>query len=216
MYSSTETLEQMNKKALIGLIVFLSYPFLLKLLPLDLVLGEICMWLLLVLIIAWIYLVEKKTIASIGWKRLTIKTVLVAIGLGIGLFVLFGIITTTIQAVGLELNQDMAALIAGQPIVFLILIALRAGVVEEVLYRGYAYERIHDLTKSKWLAGLIPVIIFTIAHLAWGVGHLIFVFIAAAIFMYLYVSKRNLGLIIIVHFVTDIIALLVLPLLLSS
>ena len=120
----------MNKKALIGLIVFLSYPFLLKLLPLDLVLGEICMWLLLVLVIAWIYLVEKKTIASIGWKRLTIKTVLVAIGLGIGLFVLFGIITTTIQAVGLELNQDMAALIAGQPIVFLILIALRAGVVE--------------------------------------------------------------------------------------
>ncbi len=203
-------------KSLIGLLVFLVYPFLLKLLPLDLKLHEVCMWLLLLFIVLWIYFVEKRTIASIGWKKMTIKSAFLGLGLGVVLFILFGVITMAIQAIGLELNQETAKLIASQPFPFLLLIALRAGVVEEVLYRGYAFERIFDLTKSKYLAALVPVIIFTLAHLSWGVGHLVFVFIAGGLFMLVYIKKRNLALIMIAHFVTDVIALLVLPMLLGS
>lgn len=206
----------MNKKALIGLLVFLGFPFLLQLLPLDLMLGEVGWWLLLLFIILWIYLVEKGTIASIGWKKLTVKTIFGALGLGLALFILFGILTAVIQAIGLELNQEMAELFASQPTPVLILVALRAGVVEEVLYRGYAFERINDLTKSKFLAGLVPLIIFTLVHLAWGVGHLVFVFIAGGLFTIVYAAKRNLVLNIIGHFTVDIIVLLVLPMLLGS
>ena len=206
----------MNKKALIGLPVFLGFPFLLKLLPLDLMLGEVGMWLLLLCIILWIYFVEKQTIVSIGWKKITRKTIFAGLGLGLILFILFGIITTVIQLIGLELNQEMAELFASQPLPILILIALRAGVVEEVLYRGYAFERINDLTKSKFLAGLVPLIIFTLAHLTWGVGHLAFVFIAGGLFTLLYAKKRNLALVIIAHFIVDVIALVVLPRLLGA
>ncbi len=206
----------MNKKTLIGLLVFLAFPFLLKLLPLNLLLGEVGMWLLLLFIISWIYFVEKRTIASIGWKKLTAKTILGGLGLGLVLFILFGISMTVIQATGLELNQEMAQLFASQPFPLLLLIALRAGVVEEVLFRGYAFERIYELTKSKWIAALVPLIIFTLAHLAWGVGHLVFVFIGGGLFTIVYISKRNLALIIIAHFTTDVIALLVLPLLLGA
>jgi membrane protease YdiL (CAAX protease family) len=179
-------------------------------------LGEVGMWLLLLFIISWIYFVEKRTIASIGWKKLTVKTIFGGLGLGLALFILFGILTTVIQAIGLELNQEMAELFASQPFPLLLLIALRAGVVEEVLFRGYAFERIHDLTKSKWIAALVPLIIFTLAHLSWGVGHLVFVFFAGGLFMLVYISKRNLALIMIAHFTTDVIALLVLPLLLGA
>ncbi len=206
----------MDKKALIGLIAFLVFPFLFMLLPLDLFSGEVAFWLLLILIVLWIYLVEKKTITSIGWKKITLKTVFGALGFGLALFILFGLITTGIQAAGLELNQEMATLFASQPPIVLILIALRAGVVEEVLYRGYAFERIYGLTKSKFIAGLIPLIIFTLMHLAWGVGHLVFVFIAGGLFTIVYASKRNLVVNIIGHFTVDIIALLVLPILLGS
>jgi membrane protease YdiL (CAAX protease family) len=206
----------MNKKALIGLIVFLGYPFLLQLLHLDLIMGEVGFWLLLVFIILWIYLVEKRTLASIGWQKVTVKTILGGLGLGLFLFILFGILTTAIQAIGLELNQEMAEMMASQPIPVLILIALRAGVVEEVLYRGYAFERLYEVTGSKWIAGLVPLIIFVLVHLAWGVGHLVFVFFAGALFMLLYITKRNLPLVIIAHFTVDVIALLVLPLMLAS
>ena len=203
-------------KTSIGLLGFLAFPFLLQFLRLDLKLFEGSMWLLLSLIILWIYFVEKRTITSIGWKKLTAKTVLLGIGLGFVVFILFGVLTAAIRVMGLELNQETAALIASQPFPFLLLIALRAAVVEEVLYRGFAFERIYDLTKSKWLAGLIPVLIFTLVHYSWGIGHLVFVFFAGSIFMLVYISKRNLGLIIIAHFITDVIALLVLPLLLNS
>ena len=206
----------MNKKSIVGLLLFLGFPFLLKLLPLDLALQEVAMWLLLLLIILWVYFVEKQTIASIGWKKLTIKTILGGIGIGLILFVLFGISNVVIQYLGLELNQEMAELFADQPLVFLILIALRAGVVEEVLFRGYSFERILELTKSKFLAGFVPLIIFTIAHLAWGIGHLLFVFIAGGLFTILYAVKRNLGLVIIAHFTVDVIAVVILPMLLGS
>lgn len=205
-----------NKKTLIGLILFLGFPFLLQFLHLDLMLFEVGMWLLLLLIIVWIYFVEKRLITSIGWKKLTVRTVLSGIGLGLVVFILFGILTTVIQAIGLELSKETAELIASQSIPFLLLMALRAAVVEEVLYRGYAFERIYDLTKSKWIAGLVPVIIFTLVHYSWGVGHLVFVFFAGSLFMLAYMSKRNLGLVMIAHFITDIIALLVLPVLLGS
>lgn len=206
----------MDKKALIGLIVFLGFPFLLKILPLNLVLGEVGMWLLLLLIMLWIYFVEKRTIASIGWKKLTVKTILAGIGIALVLFIIFGISNVLIQKLGLELNKDVAELIASQSMPFLILIALRAGVVEEVLFRAYAYERIYELTKSKFVAGFVPLIIFVLAHLSWGVGHLLFVFIAGGLFTILYISKRNLALNIIAHFTVDVLALVALPLMLGA
>jgi membrane protease YdiL (CAAX protease family) len=206
----------MNKKALIGLLVFLSIPFLLQLMPLTYMLAELGFWLLLLVMILWIYFVEKRTIASIGWKKLTVKMTFVAVGLGLVLFIVFGISNVVIQAIGLELNQEIAEMISSKSIPVLILLALRAAVVEEVLFRGYAFERINELTKSKWVAGLVPLIMFMLVHLTWGIGHLLFVFIAGGLLTLMYVSKRNLGLNIIAHFTVDVIALLVLPLLLGA
>lgn len=208
----------MNKKSLIGLIVFLGAPFLLKFLNIEnILLREVGMWLLLLFsIILWIYFVEKQTIASIGWKKVTAKTVFIGIGLGLVAFILFGISNVIIQAIGLELNREVGELFANQTFLVLMLISLRAAVVEEVLYRGYAFERINELIKSKWIAALIPVIIFMLMHLSWGIGHLIFVFFAGGLFMLVYISKRNLGLVMIAHFVTDVLAMLVLPMMLEA
>ena len=208
----------MNKKSLIGLIVFLGAPFLLKFVHIEsILLREVGMWLLLLIsIILWIYFVEKRTLASIGWKKVTTKMIFGGIGIGLVAFILFGISNVIIQALGLELNQALGELFASQPFFVLMLISLRAAVVEEVLYRGYAFERINELTNSKWIAALVPVIIFMLAHLSWGVGHLVFVFFAGGLFMLIYVLKRNLGLVMIAHFVTDVIAMLVLPMMLEA
>ncbi|HEY5691275.1 MAG TPA: hypothetical protein VIS49_07460, partial [Cyclobacteriaceae bacterium] len=106
----------MNKKSLIGLIVFLGAPFLLKFLNIEnILLREVGMWLLLLFsIILWIYFVEKQTIASIGWKKVTAKTVFIGIGLGLVAFILFGISNVIIQAIGLELNREVGELFANQ------------------------------------------------------------------------------------------------------
>lgn len=206
----------MNNKALIGLIVFLSIPFIIQLLPLTYMWAEIGFWLLLLVIILWIYLAEKRTIASIGWKKLTIKSTFVAIGLGLVLFIAFGFANVVIQALGLELNQEIAQMISSKSLPVLFLLVLRAAVVEEVLYRAYAFERINELTKSKWVAGLVPLIMFMLVHLSWGIGHLLFIFIAGGLLTLIYVSKRNLLINIIAHFTVDVFAMAVLPLMLGS
>jgi membrane protease YdiL (CAAX protease family) len=206
----------MDKKALIGLLVFLSIPFLLQLMPLTYMLAELGFWLLLLVMILWIYFVEKRTIASIGWKKLTIKMTFVAIGLGLVLFIAFGIANVVIQKLGLELNQEIAEMISSKSLPVLFLLVLRAAVVEEVLYRGYAIERINELTKSKWIAGLVPLIMFMLVHLSWGVGHLLFIFVAGGLLTLMYVSKRNLALNIIAHFTVDVIVIVVLPMMLGS
>jgi len=206
----------MNKKALIGLLVFLSIPFLIQLMPLTYMLSELAFWLLLLVMILWIYFVEKRTITSIGWKKMTIKLTFVAIGLGLVLFIVFGFANVIIQKLGLELNQEIAEMISSKSIPVLFLLVLRASVVEEVLYRAYAFERINELTKSKWVAGLVPLIMFMLIHLSWGVGHLLFIFIAGGLLTLMYVSKRNLALNIIAHFTVDVIALVVLPMMLGS
>ena len=202
-----------NIKTIIGLLLFLGYPFLLRLFPIDLFLHEVAMWLLLPLILLWIYLVEKRKIGSIGLKNISVKMIFGGIGLGLVLFIIFGISTVGIQTIGLELNQDMAKLIVSQSIPFLILLSIRAAIVEEIVFRGFAFERITELTNSKLLAIILPLIVFTLAHISWGVGHLVFVFIAGGLFAIIYSVTRNLALVIIAHFVTDIVAIVVLPLL---
>lgn len=206
----------MKAKSILGIIIFLGYPLLLKLIPFDLVTMEVTMWILLLFILFWIYFVEKETITSIGWKKPTLKTILAGMGLGVLLFVAFGLSNVAIHAMGFELNQDVAKIYADQPFGFLLLVALRAGVVEEVLYRGYAFERILTITKSKWLAIFIPLVMFMLAHVSWGIGHLLFVFIAGGLVALIYLLRRNLFMVIIAHFTVDVIALTVLPLLLKA
>ncbi len=206
----------MKIKSLIGVCSFLGIPFLFKLLPQGMLLHEAAFWLLFLLMLLWVYKVEKQNIVSIGWKQLTAKSILSGIGIGLLLFIVFGIIMAGIQAAGLPLNQEVAQMIAGQSYPVLLLIVIRAAIVEEVLYRGYAFERLYQLTKSKWLAALLPVVVFMLAHLSWGMGHLVFVLVAGGLFMLLYVSKRNLGLLMVAHFTTDVLALLVLPMLVEA
>jgi membrane protease YdiL (CAAX protease family) len=46
-----------------------------------------------------------------------------------------------------------------------LLTVTRAGVAEEVFYRGYAIERLEALTGSRWIAALIPLICFAAFHI---------------------------------------------------
>src|SRR6185436_14994396 len=48
------------------------------------------------------------------------------------------------------------------------LTTLRAGIAEEVFYRGYAIERIRALTGKNWAAALIPLTMFAAFHYRQG------------------------------------------------
>jgi membrane protease YdiL (CAAX protease family) len=98
------------------------------------------------------------------------------------------------------------------PIWSLALAIALGGAAEEILYRGYAVERIRALTGSLWLAGAIPVILFASAHLPmWGRGPALTTLISGAIFTRFYLWQRDLTACIFAHVITDFTGILISP-----
>jgi uncharacterized protein len=91
----------------------------------------------------------------------------------------------------------------------LLLSILVVASAEEVLYRGYAIERLEALTGSAILACALSVALFALAHVPmWGWGASSTTLISGAIFAALYAWRRDLFPLVIAHVATDICGLL--------
>jgi len=90
-------------------------------------------------------------------------------------------------------------------------LVLTAAVVEEVLYRGYAIGVGQHLLGSVWLACVVSIAAFTLAHLRWGLAHLLPVFVSAVILSLLFAFTQSLWVCIIAHAIVDAMGFLVVP-----
>lgn len=90
-------------------------------------------------------------------------------------------------------------------------LVVTAAVTEEVLYRGYAIGVGQHLLGSVWLACALSVAAFTLAHIRWGLAHLLPVLFGALIFTLLFALSHNLWTCIIAHAIVDAVGFLVVP-----
>jgi membrane protease YdiL (CAAX protease family) len=87
-------------------------------------------------------------------------------------------------------------------------VCLTAGISEELIFRGYILSRLSLFFKNQHWPVVISALIFASVHLGYkNLGELIFVFIFGLIFGYHYQRYRNLLVLMIVHFITDFIAI---------
>lgn len=93
-----------------------------------------------------------------------------------------------------------------------LLVVLRAGVAEEVFYRGFAIERIEALTGSRTVAAIVPLILFAAFHYSQGVAGVIIALCVGAVATAIYLWKRNLIILIAAHFLIDFIPNVLIPL----
>src|SRR5438094_9066246 len=92
------------------------------------------------------------------------------------------------------------------PLWLITLIVLRAGVVEELFYRGYAIERLQALgLKPAWAAG-IPLVIFALGHWTGGAANILIALVLGAILSAFYLWRRDLIANMIGHGTVDFIA----------
>ena len=158
-------------------------------------------------VLLWVTRVERRPLGSIGLRRPTRRTVvhaaLLAIVLMASVMLSYAVI---IPAMGLTMNQAATSKIVALPAWLQLALFLRAGIVEEILYRGYPIERLAELTGSRWIAGLLPGAAFIAAHFAyWGAAQLVVVTFATVILSLYYLWKRDLVACMIAHAVTDAI-----------
>jgi len=177
------------------------------------VLGREFAVFLLVGLLLWIVKCwERRPLASIGLRVDRLRSSLlrglwlavILLGVTVGLYLL-------LRRVGVHLGEDRGNVF--HPSLWVVTVSmLRAGVAEEIFYRGFAIERLQSLTGSKLLAALVPLTIFAVSHYRQGVGGILAVFVLGGILTVVYLKFRDLLANITAHFLGDFVLNVVLPL----
>lgn len=135
------------------------------------------------------------------WIFLALLGVAVAITLSLGAIHLFGLRFGSADAKGFD----------ALPLGVKVLVFVRAGIAEELFYRGYALERLLSLVRNRWVAIGLPLVIFAIFHYSQGAGGVLIAFLTGAVMTAVYLRKRNLWVNMITHFLVDFVPNIVLP-----
>ncbi len=92
------------------------------------------------------------------------------------------------------------------PLWLIALIVLRAGVVEELFYRGYAIERLRLVGLGRFWSVAIPLVIFSFGHWSGGAANILIAFAAGLILTGFYLWRRDLAANMIGHGLVDFVA----------
>lgn len=168
-------------------------------------------WLATATLVGFVLWIERRPLASIGVARPTWTD----LGLGVGgaaVGVLALLVTIPLRdALGLGPNEGALAILQF-PLWALFLIVITAAVTEEVLFRAYPIERLLEVTGSAWPAAVFSFVVFVLVHVPlWGPGHVISISGGSVVLIALYLRSRSLAPVVIMHFLVNLVLLIVLP-----
>ena len=92
------------------------------------------------------------------------------------------------------------------PLWLITLIVFRAGVVEELFYRGYAIERLQMVGFGRFWSVTIPLVIFSLGHWSGGAANILIALAAGAVLTGFYLWRRDLVANMIGHWLVDFVA----------
>jgi membrane protease YdiL (CAAX protease family) len=166
------------------------------------ILKEGLLWVSAIVLLIMIRRGERLPFSSIGlgtsrwWKSIL---------WGLAIAVASGVIAAVLAALTGYGHGPGSAAFAKLPLWLITLIVLRAGVVEELFYRGYAIERLQLVAlKPIWAAG-IPLIIFTFGHWTGGVANILIALAVGGILTAFYLWRRDLAANMIGHGLVDFV-----------
>ena len=133
---------------------------------------------------------------SIAWS-IPLAFICLGVGLGIALLTHFN---------GGRSGEALAKL----PLWLLVMIVVRAGVVEELFYRGYAIERLQAIGLNRYWAATTPLVIFSLAHWTGGWANIVIALAIGAVLSLFYLWRRDLVANMVAHCAVDFVGV-VLP-----
>ncbi len=202
--------------ALVVTTIFWWPPIASRLLPDDLVLRNVAAqaadWFFCLVLIAIVRFWEREPLSSLGFKPLRKDNL--SAGLGLGGFIMVGLViwklvsSLLIQA---KATGSYGAAPSEFPPYFFLwygpFALVTASFCEEIIYRGYATERLLRITDNRWLAALLPNFAFALMHWKDGIEKVFFVGTVCLLFQIYYVRYRDLTMTIVAHFFIDSLAL---------
>lgn len=163
---------------------------------------EAGMWLVAVVLIVIVRMGEGLPLTSIGlgttrWG----KSILWGLLLGVACLLVAGGLIALTGFTGGEAGKALGKL----PVWLVSLIVLRAGVVEELCYRGYAIERLHTLGLPRGLAAGVPLLIFGVGHWTGGWANIVIALVLGGILALFFIWRRDLAANMIGHWFVDFV-----------
>lgn len=156
---------------------------------------------------------EQQPIGSIGLHSLCWRSILWGVAVaGILIFIYSPLLMWVMDKLGLAGFDSGLAKLSSLPVWYLILAVTIGGVVEEVLYRGYATERLSLLSGSYWMGSIFALLAFGLAHVPmWGWGAASTTVVSGGLLTLLYLGTGDLSSSIAAHIVTDSVGIIILP-----
>lgn len=170
-------------------------------------------WLPAAVVAAYTYIVEGEDNASLGirWDGLRPFAKRAAVGLGVmlGANVL---LEPLHDRLGVEEMKTGMGEFSDTSTVERLFIALTAGVTEELMFRGYALERLETETGSRVAAAATSTLAFVLAHKGeqWSWRSLLLIAQPATLVTLFYLRTRDLLAAITIHAINDFVGLLLL------
>jgi uncharacterized protein len=146
---------------------------------------------------------ERLPLRSVGFGR---ATPLQSLGWGVVLAIICLILGSIVVALTHFKGGPSGAALAKLPVWLVTLIVVRAGVLEELFYRGYAIERLEALGLNRYWAGTIPLVIFSVGHWTGGWVNIVIAVVLGAALTLFYLWRRDLLANMIGHFLVDFIS----------
>jgi membrane protease YdiL (CAAX protease family) len=171
---------------------------------LAIALNEAAVWSITLTVIAIVLFWERRPLSSIGLGRpsWTAAGIGIAVTAGLGLLALAA--AYALQNAGMDMQEGQENMVLGIPVWLQLLVAASAGFTEEILFRGYAIERLTELTGNRWIGAILPIIVFGAVHAPfWGIAHAIVAGLSGLWLTLLYLWRRNLWTNITAHALLD-------------
>ncbi|MGH8371404.1 MAG: lysostaphin resistance A-like protein [Gammaproteobacteria bacterium] len=165
---------------------------------------ELIIWGGVAVVLNYVLVVERRPLSSIGFRTPRIRDYAIGVVAGVLILTVLGLMYYVVFPLLHWTEQQQINQVASMPYWLNVLIVVRAAVSEEILFRGYAIERLQQLTGSRAIAGIVSCSVFTFDHVGfWGWHHIFIAGFAGAILTLLYLWRRNLWINMIAHFIVD-------------
>ena len=146
---------------------------------------------------------------ALGLRRVRLSTIGWGLACTLGILLLSVASILTMRHFGVEQNRAVLGSLGARPIGLLALIALAAAISEEIVFRAIVISHVEAASGSTWLAGAVSLTAFAFAHLGgWGWSQVLFAAVPGIVLVGFFIWKRNLAIVVIAHFLTDLVGLL--------
>ena len=171
------------------------------------VLYELAWWALAAVTAWWAIGLQGQRLALLGLRRPTLAGFGWGVAFSVLAIVIFGVCQFwLLPKLGLTDSRAHVAAIRNEPLWLTLIITLRAGVVEEWIFRFFAIGQLTKLVGGKWFPAIVSGLLFVALHAQdWQAVHLVPVALVTIVLTALYWWRNDMFTSAVAHFLTDFV-----------